>query len=289
MKSLLVANSVYTTAGTTPDKLNKGVLAIIDYATNKTVKNLSGITTGMYKFVVGLGDGKWIDGVWLNAANDVKSAEVAPSAGVAKTVTIDDFKLIPLCEGQDAELHITVDAKNSFTGNEKTLYVACAAVNSTSQTIEDIKDALYLEATKLAKKLTNLYGKTFTLGKTTGDNGAIWTLTCADASIDFNVSLGGCLKATTTVNTSRTLPTGRGVDIAQMEKDFAIATAGYNPNFDDASKAYGDIFVADKASTYYTAVVTATAPHTDTMPLHEQGATVVQYLACKASMSTLLA
>lgn len=289
MKSLLVANSVHATAGTTPDKLNKGVLAIIDGATNKTVAKVSAITKGMYKFVVGLGDGKWIDGVWLNAANDVKGTEVAPSAGVAKIVTIDKFELIPLCEGQDAELHITVDAKNSFTGNEKTLYVACAAVNSTSQTIDNIKDVLWTEVTKLAEKLTALYGKTFTLAKVSGDNATGWTFTCADSSIDFSVSVGGCLKATTTVNANRALPTGRGIEIAQMEKDFAIATAGYNPNFDDASKAYGDIFVADKASTYYTAVITATAPHTDVMPLHEQGAEVAQYLACKASMSSLLA
>lgn len=289
MKSLLVANALYTTASKKPSEVTKGYLAIIDGATGLTVTKLSSVTGSVYKFVVGLGDGKWIDGVWLNSKNDVVGTQVTPSAGTAKILTIDNFSLLPLSEGQDAELHISVDAKNSFTGDGKTLYVASVTVDSTSQTLDVIKEALFVEATKVATKLTALYGKTFTLAKIATEGATGWTFTCADANIDFNISVGGCLKATVVANANRALPQGQGYQIVEMEKELAIATAGYNPNFDDASKAYGDIFVADKSETYYTNVITSVAPHTDQMPLHEQGAEVIQHLACKVSMSNFLA
>ena len=285
MKSLLVANALYTGVGSKPGAVDKHKLAIIDGATGLTVAKVSAVTGSMYRFVVGLGDNNYIGGVWLNKADfkaPASTAIITPKEGEAKVLKIATPELIPHTIGADAELHIMVDPKNAFCAEDKRDFVASVVADSTTQTATEITNALIAEAQKVISSINKLYSVTFTLA--TVDGG--YTLTCSDKNLDFNVSVGGCLKAVVTVTTKATLPQGQGYQIAQMEKDLAVATAGYNPNFEDGEKAYGDIFVADKTKTYYMTTLISSANNTDQMPLHEKGAYVEQILACNVTFGT---
>ena len=282
MKSLLVANALYTAVGSKPSEVDKHKLAIIDGATGLTVAKVSAVTGTMYRFVVGLGDNAYIGGVWLNKADFKAPTTITPVAGTAKVLKIATPELIPHTIGADAELHIMVDPKNAFCAEDKRDFVASVVADSTTQTATEITNALIDEAQKVISSVNLLYGVTFTLA--TVDGG--YTLTCSDKNLDFNVSVGGCLKAVVTVTTPAVLPQGQGYQIAQMEKDLAVATAGYNPNFEEGDKAYGNIFVADTTKSYYMTTLISSAPHTDQMPLHEKGAYVEQILACNVTFGT---
>lgn len=285
MKSLLVANTVSTTDGKKPGEVTKHALGVIDSATGLTVTKVSAVTGDMYRFVVGLGDNKCIEGVWLKKSDFKVPTFITANAGKAKVLTIATPELIPHTIGADGELHIMVDPKNSFCGEHKRDFVVSVIANSTTQSASDITNALIVEAQHVIDNINDLYGVKFTLA--TVDGG--YTLTCSDTNLDFNVSVGGCLKATVTVTTKPELPVGQGYQIAQLEKDLAVATAGYNPNFEEGDKAYGDIFVADTTKSYYTTTLVSAADHTDQMPLHEKGAYVEQMVACVASLTTLIA
>lgn len=282
MKSLLVANTLYTTAGKKPTEVTKHALAIIDGATGLTVAKVSAVTGTMYRFVVGLGDNTCIEGVWLKKADFKAPTTVSPVVGTAKVLKIVTPELIPHTIGADAELHIMVDPKNAFCAEDKRDFVASVVADSTTQTATEITNTLIAEAQKVISNINELYGVTFTLA--TVDGG--YTLTCSDKNLDFNVSVGGCLKAVVTVATPATLPQGQGYQIAQMEKDLAVATAGYNPNFEEGDKAYGNIFVADTTKGYYIATLVSAVDNTDQMPLHEKGAYVEQVLACAVTFGT---
>lgn len=285
MKNLLVANTLFTNAGKKPTEVTKHALGIIDSATGLTVEKVSAVTGSMYRFVVGLGDGACIEGVWLNKADFKAPATISPDAGEAKVLKIATPELIPHTIGADAELHIMVDPKNAFCAEGKRNFVVSVVADSTTQTATEITNSLIAKTQKVISGINGineLYNVTFTLA--TVDGG--YTLTCSDKSLDFNVSVGGCLKAVVTVATPAALPQGQGVQIAQMEKDLAIATAGYNPNFEEGDKAYGNIFVADTTKSYYMTTLTSSAPHTDQMPLHEKGAYVEQILACAVTFGT---
>lgn len=282
MKSLLVANALFTTAGKKPTEVTKHALGIIDSATGLTVAKVSAVTGSMYRFVVGLGNNTCIEGVWLNKADFKAPTTVSPNAGTAKVLKIATPELILHTIGADAELHIMVDPKNAFCAEDKRDFVASVVADSTTQAATEITNALITKAQKVISSINELYGVTFTLA--TVDGG--YTLTCSDKNLDFNVSVGGCLKAVVTVATPAALPQGQGYQIAQMEKDLAIATAGYNPNFEEGDKAYGNIFVADTTKSYYMATLISSANHTDQMPLNEKGAYVEQILACNVTFGT---
>lgn len=239
-------------------------------------------STGMYRYIVGLGENKNIKGLWLNAAN--KQAETFTYdnvEGAAKTVTIASAKIDAASVGdiqlsQEATLHIQTQPKNVFAGYPLQVFTATAVISSTSQSETEIATALVNNVKKIVANINKHFGKTVL--SVTGSTLVGLTFTAADSEFDFSISFGGAVTGTLTVTDG--LAFGTKAQIVKLEKELAIETFGYNPNFEDEG-AYGNVFLAPEITTEgcNVYVISSVAPATDKMPLHPDGAKVEQWIA----------
>lgn len=296
MKNLLVitqgAGSLYNAAGNTTisdsnpldvtvtlEKLTRGKY-LIEKADGILVTSVP--TTGMYRYIVGLGENKHIHGLWLNADNKQKETFTYTNVkGAAKTVTIASAKIDAASVGdiqlsQEATLHIQTQPKNVFAGYPLQVFTATVVISSTTQSESDIAAALVTNAKKLVTDINKHFGKTVL--SVTGDSLVGLKFTAADVEFDFSISFGGAVNGTLTVTDG--LAFGTKAQIVKLEKELAIQTFGYNPNFKDEG-AYGNVFLAPEIATEgcNVYVVSSVAPATDRMPLHADGAKVEQWIA----------
>lgn len=307
MKSLLVANRVRTTAITTEAPLLKGDLLIKsingDYVQTTPslvsgvwkAKSLGSATVDktvdspIYKYVVALGDGNFIEGLWLNAENKVYTKQ-GYVVGAQKTVTITSIAFDPTI-ATDAEIHIQTQPKSSLSGLDYQEFVAVVSVTSTTQETADIEAALIVKLTQLVKDINKYFGKNVITPITEGEGApetlVNLTLTAVDTDFNFYVTFGG--NATGRTTDSNTLTFGTQAEVIKLEKEMAITTFGYNPNFEAGDRAYGEVFLASNYGTngYDIHVVSSVAPATDQMPLHPDGARVEQWIALPTGNTTL--
>ena len=239
-------------------------------------------TTGMYRYIVGLGENKHIHGLWLNAANKTSATFTYTNVkGAAKTVSIASAKIDAASVGdiqlsQEATLHIQTQPKNIFAGYPLQVFTATVVISSTTQSENDIAAALVTNVKKVVTDINKRFGKTVL--SVSGDSLVGLEFTAADAEFDFSISFGGAVNGTFIVTDG--LAFGTKAQIVKLEKELAIKTFGYNPNFEDEG-AYGDVFLAPSITTEgcNVYVISSVAPATDRMPLHADGAKVEQWIA----------
>lgn len=310
MKSLLVANSIRTTAITDDAPLLKGELVIksatgvylkatpvIGSSSKKWEGTICGasddtvIDSPIYKYVVGLGNGKCIEGLWLNAENKVYTKQ-SYAVGARKSVTIASIAFDPTIT-TDAEIHIQTQPKSSLSGLDYQEFVAVVSVTSTTQETADIEAALIVKLTQLVKDINKYFGKNVITPITEGE-GAPETLvnlvlTAVDTDFNFYITFGG--NATGRTTEFNTLTFGTQAEVIKLEKEMAITTFGYNPNFEAGDRAYGEVFLASNygANGYDIHVVASVAPATDQMPLNAGAAKVEQWIALPTNNATTLA
>lgn len=301
MKSLLVANRVRTTAITTDAPLLKGDLLIKgingDYV-QTTPSLVSGVwkakslgsstandkTVGspIYKYVVALGDGNFIEGLWLNAENKVYTKQ-GYAAGAKKRVTIGTVEF-DITRAMEATVHIQTQPKNSLSGLDYQEFVATVPVTSTTDE-STLPTKLLAEVQKVVANINTYFGKNVI--KLTGSalNGLVFDAESTD--FNFYVNFGGAAVGTTTSTDGITF--GTQAQVIALEKEMAIATFGYNPNFEAGDHAYGEVFLASEygASGYDIHVVASVAPATDAMPLNAGAAKVEQWIALPTGGTTL--
>lgn len=280
MKSLLVTSGV---SGTDLSNLARGAWCIV---TSTGAVQTTVPTSGMYKYVVGVGNGKNIEGLWLNAENKAASKQTY-STGGAKTVTISEFK-VNTDLASEATVHIQTQPKNSLSGNTYQEFVATVPIVSTTQTEETVAEDMLVQVQKVLADITAYFGKEVIEIATT-DPTTITGLKLVASNTDFNfyVNFGGAATGKTTETNSLTF--GTQAEVIKLEKELAVTTFGYNPNFDAGDEAYGDVMMAGEfgANGYDIIVVTAVANATDQMPLYPNGANVEQWIAVPTGNSTL--
>jgi len=237
---------------------------------------------GMYRYIVGLGGNKTIQGLWLNAANKQKETFLYNDVkGAVKTVTIASARIDVASVGdiqlsQEATLHIQTQPKNVFAGYPLQVFTATVVISSTTQSENDIATALVNNVKKVVADINKHFGKTVL--SVTGSALVGLVFTAADTEFNFSISFGGAVNGTLTVTDG--LAFGTKAQIVKLEKELAIKTFGYNPNFEDEG-AYGDVFLAPEIATAgcNVYVISSVAPATDRMPLHPDGAKVEQWIA----------
>lgn len=286
MKNLLVTNGTLQASLTA---LTRGDYAIVK-ADGSIASSLP--TTGMYKYVVGLGDGKVIEGLWLNADNH-KGVKNNYAPGDVKKIAVF-AKDLDATLRVDAEIHIQTQPKSALSGLDYQEFVAVVPVVSTTQDLESVKTSLKKQIDSVVSRI-NAYFPTPVLKVTAGatkDGDVTSWLDFESLNTDFNfyVNFGGAISGTTIETNALTF--GTKDEIVALEKEMAVATFGYNPSFEAGDKAYGDVFVAaeiyEKASTvtsgtkaegFHIVVVTSTAPSGESMPLNAGAANVEQWIA----------
>lgn len=285
MKNLLVTSGA---TGTDLSTLARGAWAIVTAA---GVVQSEVPTTGMYKYVVGLGGGKNIEGLWLNADNKVATKQTYVE-GAKKSVTIVSISFDPTV-ATDAEIHIQTQPKSALSGLDYQEFVAVVPVTSTTQETKDIEAALIVKLTQLVKDINKYFGKNVITPIAEGESAPETlkglVLTTVDTDFNFYVTLGGNATGKTTEYNKLTF--GTQAEVIELEKEMAIATFGYNPNFEAGDHAYGKVLLASEfgVSGYDIHVISSVAPATDQMPLHPDGAKVEQWIAVPKGNSTLKA
>lgn len=301
MKNLLVANSIRTSAITKDAPLLKGEL-VIKSATGvylkatpvigSTSKKWEGTVCGasaatvidspIYKYVVGLGNGKCIEGLWLNAENKVYTKQ-SYAAGATKRVTIGTVEF-DITRAMEATVHIQTQPKSSLSGLDYQEFVATVPVRSTTDEAT-LPTKLLAEVQKVVDNINTYFGKNVI--KLTGS--ALKGLVFEAESTDFNfyVNFGGAATGTTTATDGITF--GTQAQVIALEKEMAVTTFGYNPNFEAGDHAYGEVFLASQygANGYDIHVVASVVPATDQMPLNAGGAKVEQWIALPTGGTTL--
>lgn len=285
MKNLLITSG---TTGTDLSTLARGAWAIVTAA---GVVQSEVPATGMYKYVVGLGGGKNIEGLWLNADNKVSTKQTY-AEGAKKSVTIASIAFDPTVT-TDAEIHIQTQPKSAFSGLDYQEFVAVVPVISTTQETKDIEAALIVKLTQLVKDINKYFGKNVITPIAEGGSAPTTlvglALTAVDTDFNFYITFGG--NATGKTTESNTLTFGTQAEVIKLEKEMAIATFGYNPNFEAGDHVYGNVLLAGEfgASGYDIYVISSVAPATDQMPLHPDGAKVEQWIAVPKGNDTFKA
>ena len=301
MKNLLVANSIRTTAITEEAPLLKGEL-VIKSATGvyleatpvigSTSKKWEGTVCGasaatvidspIYKYVVGLGNGKCIEGLWLNAENKVYTKQ-GYAAGAKKRVTIGTVEF-DITRAMEATVHIQTQPKSSLSGLDYQEFVATVPVTSTTDEAT-LPTKLLAEVQKVVDNINTYFGENVI--KLTGStlNGLVFEAESTD--FNFYVNFGGAATGTTTATDGITF--GTQEQVIALEKEMAVTTFGYNPNFEAGDHAYGEVFLASQygANGYDIHVVASVVPATDQMPLNAGGAKVEQWIALPTGDTTL--
>lgn len=281
MKSLLVTNG---TQRASLAELTRGDYAIVK--ADGTVVATSGAvpTTGMYKYVVGLGDGKVIEGLWLNADNHKKSTSDY-SPGAKKQVIIGTVEF-DVTRAMEATVHIQTQPKNALAGLDYQEFVATVPVRSTTDE-STLPAKLLAEVQKVVANINTYFGKNVIKLTGTALNGLQFDAESTD--FNFYVNFGGAAIGTTTSTDGITF--GTKDEIVKLEKEMAISTFGYNPNFEAGDHAYGNVLLAEELFTaekkvqnttvkgFDVHIISSVAPSTDAMPLNPEGAKVEQWIA----------
>lgn len=99
------------------------------------------------------------------------------------------------------------------------------------------------------------------------------------AGFEYYVTFDGILRATLEEGTENQTPVGTYDQVAKLEKEADVAGVGYNPNFKEYDRVYGDIFTATEGVMYDTYVITSRADFTHPFNLHTEGLQVTQFIA----------
>lgn len=270
MKSTIVGKS-FVTAPDDITTLTRGQVCLID-------QNGEAAEFGakMVQFVVGLGDGQVKRGVWLNPKN--MSVVVEPyKAPAAKTIEFENLVASRGVGyyGTDAEFIISVKPLNSFGGYPLEVYNASVTMLDGAETSADILTRLNEEVKKVVAKINARFGAG-TITATDISDGAI-EFTGKDG-FEFYVTTDGILRGVKT-ETLDDLAVGTYDQVSALEKEYDVAASGYNPNYMQYDKMYGDIFIAEKGKTYGICTIISAAPHTHPLHIHTEGLDVTQFVA----------
>lgn len=278
MKSVLVVNDFATTL--TKDEvatLKRGQAALVNSA-GKVISSYEDVKDGqMMQLVVGLGDGKVKRGVWLNPAN-LKSHKEEYSEPKGKTYSFTNLKagFGVGYKGFDAEVVISCKPLNSFGGYPLEVFVASVTMASIDETSDEIITRLKSEVEKKLAEINARFGKdSVTIDDFTSENSKF----TGKAGFEFYVRLDGILSGTLKEGEENITPVGTYEQVALLEKEAAVADMGYNPNFKEYDRVYGDIFTAEEGVKYDTYVFTSEADYTHPLHVHTEGLRVTQFVA----------
>lgn len=278
MKSVIVANDFLTTlANNDVSKLTRGQAVLLNSA-GKVVAAVSDVKDDeMLQFVLGLGDGKVKRGVWINSkwSKQHKEKYLAPVDKTYKFTNLVANRGIGY-QGFDAEVIISCKPINSFGGYPLEVYNASVTINGIDETSADIIARLKVEVKKTLTKINARFGAdSITIDDFTE---ASVTFTGA-AGFEYYVTFDGILRATLEEGTENQTPVGTYDQVAKLEKEADVAGVGYNPNFKEYDRVYGDIFTATEGVRYNTYVITSRADFTHPFNLHTEGLQVTQFIA----------
>ena len=279
MKNVLVTNKILTAL---PENglagLNKGELICLtskgEVATADTFK-----TTDHIQFVLGLGDGNTKKGIKINGKK-FSANYAAYEAPVAKKLVINvSSSPVTYQAGEDAAFVITCYPKSNFDAYPRRVETASVIYQGTGQTGTQLIQALKAEVTKLVDKINKFYGKTVLTATLTD---TVFTLTGA-VGFDFTANCEGLVVGTLDTAAGKTVygnikGTGTGAEVANLEKESAVADMGYDPKKSDDGW-YGDIFLADKTKTYDSFVITTQAEQVHTFMNDTEGNIIHQFIA----------
>lgn len=287
MKSVLVANDFLTTLSNNDlSKLTRGQMVLVN-STGKVVAAAEDITADkMVQFVLGLGNGKVKRGVWINPKSSRQHSEDYSAPG-KKTYKFTD--LVTDCgigyNGFDANVVISVKPLNSFGGYPLEVYTASVTMNGVDETSETIIPRLKNEVNNILAKINARFGvDSITIDDFTQES---VTFT-GKAGFQYNVVFDGILNATKVEGTENLTPVGTYEQVSMLEKEAAVAGNGYNPNYKEYEKLYGDIFTATEGITYNTYVITSAADPTHPFGIHTEGLMVTQFIAMDSTKSTAI-
>lgn len=274
MKSAIVGKS-FVTSVTDITTLTRGQVALVDQT--------GAIATAgakMVQFVVGLGDGQVKRGVWLNPKNMSVVAE-AYAAPVPKTVVFTNLVANRGIgyQGTDAEIIISIKPLNSFGGYPLEVYNASVTMLDSAETSSAILTRLNDEIKKVVAKINARFGANTITATELTTNTVTFT---GKAGVEFYVTTDGILRGTKTETLAK-LPVGTYEQVSALEKEYDVAASGYNPNYLEYEKMYGDIFIAEKGKTYGVCTVVSAAPHTHPFHMHTEGLDVTQFVAIEGT------
>ena len=285
MKSILVANDFLTSLSNNDvSKLTRGQLVLLNSA-GKVVASAGDITQDQtVQFVLGLGNGLVKRGVVINPkwSAQHKEAYLAP---VGKTYEFTDLVANRGIgyQGFDAEVVISTKPLNSFGGYPLEVYVASVTMNGIDESNADIIARL---KTEVQKKLAIINSR-FGADSITIDDFTETSVTfTGKAGFEYYVKFDGILRATVVEGTENQSPVGTYEQVLALEKEADVAGIGYNPNFEEYEKMYGDIFTAVQGTTYDTYVITSRADYTHPFNLNTEGLMVTQFIAFDSSKSS---
>lgn len=284
MKSALVINDFITDLPNNDfSKLTRGQACLVQFGTKAgtTVEDpcefcSKGDSGKMVQFVVGLGDGKVKQGVWLNPSwmSVHKETYTAP---VGKTHTFNNLSLSGIgYKGFDADVVISTKPFDMYGGYPLEVYTASVTMEGAEETAANVITRLKKEVEKVVAKINARFGAdSITLTSFT-EASAVFT---GKAGFEYYVRFDGILKAEYVEGTENQTPVGTYEQVSALEKETAVANVGFNPNYAEFEKMYGDIFTAEKGKTYDTYVLTARADYTHPFNLHTEGLMVTQFIA----------
>ena len=285
MKSVLVANDFLTSLSNNDvSKLTRGQLVLLNSA-GKVVASAGDIAQDQtVQFVLGLGNGLVKRGVVINPKWSAQHKETY-LAPVGKTYEFTDLVANRGIgyQGFDAEVVISTKPLNSFGGYPLEVYVASVTMNGIDESSADIIARL---KTEVQKKLAIINSR-FGADSITIDDFTETSVTfTGKAGFEYYVKFDGILRATVVEGTENQSPVGTYEQVLALEKEADVAGVGYNPNFEEYEKMYGDIFTAVQGTTYDTYVITSRADYTHPFNLNTEGLMVTQFIAFDSSKSS---
>ena len=170
-----------------------------------------------------------------------------------------------VAQGTDAEIIISIKPLNSFGGYPLEVYNASVTMLDTTETSSAILTRLNAEIKKVVAKINARFGANTITATELTTNEVTFT---GKAGVEFYVTTDGIL---------------RGTKAETLEKEYDVATSGYNPNYLEHEKMYGDIFIAEKGKTYGVCTVVSAAPHTHPFHMHTEGLDVTQFVAIEGT------
>lgn len=286
MKSVLVAKEFLTTLGEgkTLADLTKGQLVLVDSANNVLASANAAPKDKMVQFVLGLGEGHVKRGIWLNPNNISQHDEAPVAAGVSKY----EFTNLTASRGIgyhgfDAEIVISCKPYNSFGGYPLEVYTASVTMEDITEDSASILTRMNNELAKVIKHINKRFGANSLKEAQIADG----KLTIeGKAGFEFVVTLDGILKGDLTY-TAGDLAVGQYDQVIALEKETAVASDGYNPNYDEYDKMYGDIFLAEKGKTYHTYVYKSVADFTHPFKMQTDGLIVTQFIMIETKNDAL--
>lgn len=282
MKSVIAGTTVVTTlTDNNPNNLNRG--EIVCFASDGTVVDGTQVYKAdtMFQFVVGLGDGHSIAGTWINPRYS-KRVFQAYKAPQAKTITFTGITPKVGAYWFNREIWLTLDPNFDNKYNYmNSAYVATIQNYDIDNTATDLLDLLELDVIRMVANFNDKYKDAPVTFTRTGDQFEF----VSTVGKDIEVTLQGAVSYTAKTETGDVTSNGTYEEVAEQERIYKVASAGYNPNYRQYEKLYGEIFTAVAGTNYDEWVITSRSPQTHNGDVNSIGMITTQVIAVPTGTS----